>query len=82
MGKSATANRLEEVDLQIKRYKSRQGPSPFPLTHCPWCGTELGPDSLTVFRLGVWDEYNVAVSRRVWMRYGWPGLHEDLEDRS
>jgi hypothetical protein len=48
VGRSATANRLEEVDLQIKRYKSRQGPSPFPLTHCPWCGTELGPDSLTV----------------------------------
>jgi hypothetical protein len=48
VGKGATANRLVEVADQVNRYKSHKAASPFPLTACPWCGTDLGPDSLTV----------------------------------
>jgi hypothetical protein len=51
VGRGATANRLTEVAQQILQYRSNPAKgalSPFPLTHCPWCGTELTRDSLTV----------------------------------
>ncbi|HEY9422780.1 MAG TPA: hypothetical protein VIW92_15300, partial [Thermoanaerobaculia bacterium] len=48
VGRGATANRMAEVADQVNRYKSHKAPSPFPLTSCPWCDTDLGPDSLTV----------------------------------
>lgn len=53
VGRSATANTLDEVSKKITDYKnaaSKKAPSPFPLTHCPWCGKELGRDALTVTR--------------------------------
>ena len=42
VGRSATANRLKEVSEDLTKYKSQPGSlSPFPLTHCPWCGEEI-----------------------------------------
>jgi len=44
VGRSATANTLKEVSKQGTHYKNSRGntaSSPFPLTHCPWCGHEL-----------------------------------------
>lgn len=51
VGRTATANTLEEVRKQILDYKnssSAKAESPFPLTHCPWCNSPLGRDSLTL----------------------------------
>lgn len=51
VGRSATANTLEEVRLKILDYKNSSSPraeSPFPLTNCPWCNEPLGRDSLTL----------------------------------
>lgn len=51
VGRSATANTLFEVKNKILDYKnssSKNAESPFPLTHCPWCGEPLGKDSLTL----------------------------------
>lgn len=42
VGRSATANTLEQVARQITEYKNDNSPraqSPFPLATCPWCGT-------------------------------------------
>jgi hypothetical protein len=42
VGRSATANTLEEVARQITEYKNDNSPraqSPFPLATCPWCNT-------------------------------------------
>jgi hypothetical protein len=42
VGRSATANTLEQVAKQITEYKNDNSPraqSPFPLATCPWCGT-------------------------------------------
>jgi hypothetical protein len=51
VGRSATANTLEQVKKLIIDYKnaaSKTASSPFPLASCPWCGRELGPDSLVL----------------------------------
>jgi hypothetical protein len=54
VGRSATANTMEEIAKKVVEYKnsaSKAGSaagSPMPLTHCPWCGKELGRDSLTL----------------------------------
>jgi Helicase conserved C-terminal domain len=51
VGRTATANTLEQVRREILEYKnstSKTGSSPFPLVSCPWCNTPLGPDSLTL----------------------------------
>lgn len=42
VGRSATANTLEQVGKQITEYKNDNSPraqSPFPLATCPWCAT-------------------------------------------
>ncbi|NBD12654.1 DISARM system helicase DrmA [Corallococcus silvisoli] len=42
VGRSATANTLEQVAAQITEYKNDNSPraqSPFPLATCPWCAT-------------------------------------------
>lgn len=47
VGRSATANTLEQVAKQITEYKNDNSPraqSPFPLATCPWCGAELARD--------------------------------------
>jgi len=52
VGRSATANTLEQVKKLIIDYKnspSKTAPSPFPLAACPWCGRTLGRDSLVLF---------------------------------
>lgn len=51
VGRSATANRMKEVVFQIQQYKSsgaKSASSPFPLTQCPWCGEDLGPNGLSL----------------------------------
>jgi hypothetical protein len=47
VGRSATANTLEQVAKQITEYKndnSQRAQSPFPLATCPWCNTEFTRD--------------------------------------
>lgn len=47
VGRSATANTLEQVAKQITEYKNDNSPraqSPFPLATCPWCNTEFVRD--------------------------------------
>lgn len=47
VGKSATANRLDEVRKQVIDYRNGKTKiSPVPIPECPWCRTALGPDSL------------------------------------
>jgi hypothetical protein len=51
VGRSATANTLDDVSKRITEYKasSAKNPSsPFPLTDCPWCKTRLGGDSFVL----------------------------------
>jgi hypothetical protein len=51
VGRSATANTMTEISEKLTEYKtsSAKNPaSPFPLTHCPWCRTKLGPDSFAL----------------------------------
>ena len=47
VGRSASANRLKEAKKLVEEYRNRMRESPFPLTNCPWCGTELNQQSLT-----------------------------------
>ncbi len=49
VGRSATANTLDQVKKQILDYKnsqSKDASSPFPLPNCPWCGKTLGKSGL------------------------------------
>lgn len=52
VGRTATANTLAEVGETITTWKTqrddKKAPSPLPLTHCPWCGFELDPDTATL----------------------------------
>ncbi|MCC6521903.1 MAG: hypothetical protein IT373_04515 [Polyangiaceae bacterium] len=51
VGRTATANTLEQVRRLILDYKnsaSKTAPSPFPLVTCPWCNEPLGRESLTL----------------------------------
>jgi hypothetical protein len=51
VGRSATANTMSEVSEKLTEYKTSSAKtpsSPFPLTHCPWCRTKLGPDSFAL----------------------------------
>jgi hypothetical protein len=52
VGRTATANTLAEVSEKITAWKnardSKTAPSPLPLTQCPWCGTDLDPDTVTL----------------------------------
>jgi hypothetical protein len=51
VGRSATANTLEQVRKLVIDYKnspSESATSPFPLPACPWCGRKLGRDSLVL----------------------------------
>lgn len=48
VGRSATANTLKHAAKAISEYKNGSGPNPFPLPNCPWCGSRLEPNSLTV----------------------------------
>ncbi len=51
VGRSATANTMGAVAKAITDYKnntSKKAESPFPLPNCPWCGQELGRQSLTL----------------------------------
>lgn len=41
VGASATANRLKDVHRALHDYTPGQQSSPFPLTTCPWCGTDI-----------------------------------------
>lgn len=46
VGRSATANTMSQVKQSINAYKGGKGGSPFPLTTCPWCNSELKGTSL------------------------------------
>lgn len=51
VGRTATANTLEQVKKLVLEYKnsaSKSASSPFPLSTCPWCGGLLGKDSLVL----------------------------------
>jgi hypothetical protein len=48
VGRSATANTLEQVVEQIRDYRFGRGKLPFPLPACPWCGADIEPKSLEV----------------------------------
>jgi hypothetical protein len=41
VGRSATANTLKQVTRALTDFKNGRAGSPFPLTECPWCRTEL-----------------------------------------
>jgi len=49
VGRSATANTLAEVATKVTEYKNNRGPSPFPLTKCPWCNHDIQRDSLVMW---------------------------------
>lgn len=49
VGRTATANTLKAVAEQVTTFKDSRGKtasSPYPLTRCPWCGTDIERDSL------------------------------------
>jgi len=52
VGRTATANTLSEVASKITTWKQHRdndkAPSPLPLTQCPWCGTRLDADTVTL----------------------------------
>jgi hypothetical protein len=48
VGRSATANTLDEASKLVTGFKTGVNGNPCPLPSCPWCGTELGPNSLTL----------------------------------
>jgi hypothetical protein len=52
VGRTATANTLAEVSEKVTAWKnarnSKTAPSPLPLKKCPWCGTDLDPDTVTL----------------------------------
>lgn len=51
VGRSATANTMEQAKKAIVDYKNSNAKnpiSPFPLSNCPWCGGALGRDSLVL----------------------------------
>jgi hypothetical protein len=67
VGRSATANTIDEVAQQIVKHKAKVGPSPFPLSSCPWCRKALSPDSLSVAEDRERDgERNVVVACSDW----------------
>jgi len=48
VGRSATANTMEEAAKLVTGFKLGINGNPCPLPACPWCGKELGPNSLTL----------------------------------
>ena len=48
VGRSATANTMKQAARALTDYKNRRAASPFPLTECPWCGTEFKPACFTL----------------------------------
>ncbi|MGK4004477.1 DISARM system helicase DrmA [Sorangium sp. So ce1036] len=48
VGRSATANTMEEASRLVTGFKLGVNGNPCPLPACPWCGKELGPNSLSL----------------------------------
>lgn len=48
VGRSGTANTMDQIAEQVADYKHGRGPSPFPLPACPWCRAPIEPKSLEV----------------------------------
>ncbi|HEY5957666.1 MAG TPA: DISARM system helicase DrmA, partial [Polyangiaceae bacterium] len=48
VGRTATANTMEEVSKHVTNYKNGIGESPCPLPICPWCGKPLASSSLSL----------------------------------
>ncbi|MBP8807707.1 MAG: DISARM system helicase DrmA [Kofleriaceae bacterium] len=48
VGASATSNTLLQVKADLVEHWGGRGPSPCPLERCPWCGTPLSSQSLTL----------------------------------
>ncbi|UJR84192.1 DISARM system helicase DrmA [Sandaracinus amylolyticus] len=59
VGASATANRLKEVHAALNDFSSGRPSSPFPLTRCPWCETEIRIENIKL----VDDEGNVSKTK-------------------
>jgi hypothetical protein len=52
VGRSATSNTMDQVALEVTRFRAGSGPNPCPVTTCPWCRTELGSNSLSLLANG------------------------------
>ncbi len=52
VGRSATSNTMEQVSVEVTRYKAGSGQNPCPVNTCPWCRVELGSSSLTLLAGG------------------------------
>ena len=48
VGRTATANTIDEVSKQVTNYRNGVGESPCPLPNCPWCGKQLASSSLSL----------------------------------
>lgn len=46
VGQSTTANRLKDVDRALHDFAPGQEESPFPLTQCPWCGSDIKSENI------------------------------------
>ena len=46
VGRAATANRLKEVHAALNDFTVGARESPFPLTKCPWCDTEIRKENI------------------------------------
>lgn len=45
VGRSATANTIDQVKREIVAFRMDRAQSPFPLTDCPWCSNAFAPNS-------------------------------------
>ncbi|HEX2880249.1 MAG TPA: DNA/RNA helicase, partial [Polyangiaceae bacterium] len=52
VGRSATSNTMAEVQKAVLQYQTGRSGNPSPLTNCPWCDTELKPNSLSLRTAG------------------------------
>ena len=61
VGKSATANTLRDAAKAVDDFKNSRGPTPFPLTGCPWCATKIEAKGMAV-RPTVSDPVRIEVA--------------------
>jgi hypothetical protein len=52
VGRSATSNTMAEIQKAVLHYQTGRGDNPAPLTNCPWCDTEIKPNSFALRKDG------------------------------